>query len=399
MVKIVEKLKYVREVNGNLFWAPSKRLQQLGFAPKPLGPKSDDSVAEARELIKAADEARRLEKTGEKPKKTTAHPKGSLEQFWHAWTGSEYFLRDKKTATIKDYWTAWNHINARLGHKVITQITVADIEAFDIWLEENTSARTRKRSIDKLKQCLRQAVIRKVIPVNPADAVISRAAPVRYQTFFPNEIASLIASANALNMTAMGLCIRLTYACGFSPIDARALNSEELIQDRDGWHVEKGRGKTGVRGIWPIDQALAQAILDYRDSLQVDLLPKSPIFRRHIIARDRGYPIPWRDSREFSKDFAMVRAHALGEDETRRIMDIRRTYNVELDLGSASKEERAAAMANGLDKNSALDKTYTPATLEAARQARKKRIVGQEIRAQISGQNTPMADHKANKES
>ncbi|MEO1252852.1 MAG: hypothetical protein AAFW81_10975 [Pseudomonadota bacterium] len=68
-------------------------------------------------------------------------------------------------------------------------------------------------------------------------------------------------------------------------------------------------------------------------------------------------------------------------------MDIRRTFSVEMDLGSATKVERALMMANDLDSDSALDRTYAPVTLEKAKQTLNKRAAGQCLRAQFGEQD------------
>ncbi|MEL6111333.1 MAG: phage integrase SAM-like domain-containing protein [Pseudomonadota bacterium] len=386
MAKITERLRYVKKINGRLFWEPSKAMREIGFQPLPLGPDCTEARERAKALYtEAKDELTRIRHGLPAVPRNSIHAPGSLAHFYHAWIESQYFRSGKARRTIEEYHTAWKHIGPQLGDKLLTQITLADCENFDLWLKQNTSMRTRKRAMAKLKQALAQAHARRLISINPAAVIRTQSPPPRQAVYFPNEVHALINNAEALDMHAMSLCIRLIYACGFAPIDARTLTLASLGEDHQGPFIRLARRKTGVEGLWTFDrdQDLPKAIIDYTRSLGVDLLPDAPIFRRHIIAKDRGYSIPWRDETEFSKDFRRVRIEALGPNDSRTAYDLRRTFNVEAKLGEASPEERAAIMANGLHRDNKLDQTYSPASLEAARQALKKSVTGRDIRAQI----------------
>jgi len=387
MVKLSEQLRYTRLINGRLFWEPSKAMRACGFEPIAIGPDTPANRQRVKNLYAEAKEAVARKKAGlpEKKHKPT-YPPGSLEQFYQTWIRSPYFLQGKARRTVEEYHTAWKHIGPQLGSKLITKITLADCESFDVWLEENTTSRTRKRCIAKLKQTLKQAHARGIIAVNPAQVIRTHSPKPRQAIFYPQEIQDLVDGATTLNMHAMSLCIRLIYACGFAPVDARKLTMREFKNDRQGYYLDLARQKTGVDGVWTFerDPSLPNAIFEYIALIDAEILPDAPIFRRHVIARDRGHPIPWRDSSEFSEDFALVRKYALGTDEIRVAYDIRRTFNHEAKLGDASPEERAAIMANGLDKNARLDQTYSPVTLESARKALRKSLSGQQIRKQIS---------------
>lgn len=109
-------------------------------------------------------------------------------------------------------------------------------------------------------------------------------------------------------------------------------------------------------------------------------LPDAPIFRQHKAKRGKQMKQPWTDESDFSKDFALIRRLAFGKDEKRLAMDIRRSVNLEAALGEAKAEDRAALLANSLDTDARLEKTYTPPTLEAARRAKKAQAEGARIR-------------------
>lgn len=103
-----------------------------------------------------------------------------------------------------------------------------------------------------------------------------------------------------------------------------------------------------------------------------------------------------RTGHEYTKarlidDFDRVRKAAFGKAENRRFQDIRRSANVEADLGGASPEERAAILANNLHRDQFLEETYTPSTVAKSRKIMEARLAG---RALLSGErrNAPLSD-------
>ena len=75
-------------------------------------------------------------------------------------------------------------------------------------------------------------------------------------------------------------------------------------------------------------------------------------------------------------DFADFRRHVFGKGETRTLMDMRRTSAVEANAGGASVESIAAKMANSIDQNRKLQKTYMPVNIAAVREADLARKIG-----------------------
>ena len=75
-------------------------------------------------------------------------------------------------------------------------------------------------------------------------------------------------------------------------------------------------------------------------------------------------------------DFADLQRTVFGQDEKCRLMDMRRTGTVEANAGGASVEAIAAKMANSIDQNRKLQKTYMPVNIAAVRAADEARKVG-----------------------
>ena len=366
------KVRYYENRNGRGFWAPRGWVKDLtGFGPRPLGPDGPAAWAAAKALY---DEALKARRTGDAPA-PCEYPPGSLGHFWHAWTKGRTFAR-KAPRTREEYVTAWLKIGPELGSLSFAKLTPARIEQFRDDMDERHTQKVRHRSVAKLSSLLIQAKAHGLIAENPCNAVRNDKPRPRTQSWTPQEVETLAATARAMGHAGLALALRLIYECGFAPVDARLVCGRELRRDRAGWWLAIDRKKTGVDGVWPISGDLAAGVIAYRDGLGVELMDDAPILRRPD-------GLPWRDESHFAKDFGAVRAKAFGRQEKRRAMDIRRTYNIELDLGGASREERAAAMANGLDRDSGLDATYTPPTLEKARRTAKKRAAGQAIRRRM----------------
>jgi hypothetical protein len=70
-----------------------------------------------------------------------------------------------------------------------------------------------------------------------------------------------------------------------------------------------------------------------------------------------------------------------GDD--RKLLDIRRSANVEADAAGADKQTMGELLANGLADNRFLDETYTPPTVAKAREVASLRLQG---RARLAGE-------------
>ncbi|WP_394694730.1 hypothetical protein [Hyphobacterium sp.] len=87
---------------------------------------------------------------------------------------------------------------------------------------------------------------------------------------------------------------------------------------------------------------------------------------------------PYKNKDTFAKDFRKVRNLAFKAD-VRTFKDIRRSGNLEADLGDASAEDRAEILANTLHKSGYLEATYTPATVARGKKIRDNRAAGRAL--------------------
>lgn len=112
-----------------------------------------------------------------------------------------------------------------------------------------------------------------------------------------------------------------------------------------------------------------------------ELHPISPIF--HTRGRGRvpgkgGKPWPPRPYTKstINNDFAEVRELAFGKDEARQLQDMRRSGAVEGDAGGGSVTDQAAKMANTVDTNKRLRRTYNPVNVPAVERFDQARTIG-----------------------
>ncbi len=296
------------------------------------------------------------------------YPKGSLGAFWDAYRYTKAW--EKKKLTTQTEWSnCWKYIRPFFGDRGIKDISPAEFAEFQEHLQETKGDNIRWRVVKVSRALFNAAVNNFVIEASPAKSLPNPRPAPRYQIWRAAEIGILVKAANELNKPAMALAIRIGWETAMQPIDVRTLTLSERLSDAKGAWFDTSRSKTKRSIVAAISDELSRDIDAYVASLGVTVLPDQPFLRTS------------RDAHEYKKarfltDFRIVREKAFGKQEKRRFQDIRRSANVEADLGAATPEERADLLANALDKDPSLDATYTPKTVEKSRQIAEKRLVG-----------------------
>lgn len=365
---------YVVKPSGRAYFEPSPFARRvLGMKTKSLG--YDGVLArdqgwriyEEVEKHKAAYHA-----SGRDPLKDMVWPKGSLGAFFNTFRERRDF-KQKAQKTQDGYWTAWLKIGPTFGDWQLDQIhTDAIEEAVGNW-EDWYGPHVRYRALAKLKELLAHAHARVLIPVDPSTVIKNPMPPPRQETWLPQEITALANEADRQGFGGLSLAIRLMYETGISPVDARTLLVRHVRADADGAWIERARTKSKKAFVVPISDALFSDIeFAMADKTDDDI----------VITQTNGRP--FAGSNGFAYFFRKVREEVFGPDEQRRMQDIRRTFNVEMDIGGASPEERAQILANSLNTSSRLEQTYTPPNVVRARQVAAQRREGQALREQMS---------------
>lgn len=301
---------------------------------------------------------------------TPNYKRGTVGHWYYKYREKELWRR-KKPETVKEWEYYWPFIDAEFGETRIDRVTPTMFERFHIRIEAEHGADARWRIVKLARALFNAAKKFHIIERSPCYPLPnSRPAP-RSQHWLAREVAQLIEAAERVK-PAMALSIRIAWETLLSPIDVRLLKVSSLKTDGKGYYIETRRSKTGKVVFAAISNDLGRDILEYIENLPVELLPSEPILRT---ARDHKRYTKAR----FSFDFALVRKAAFGPDEARWMMDLRRSGNLEADLGDASPEDRAEILANSLHMSKDLEDTYTPMTVAKARQIAKKRAIGRGV--------------------
>jgi hypothetical protein len=373
------KLPYVVRKRGNLFWQPTPAMRALGFEPKPLGPAGPE--AEAAGL--------RLYSTWLKAK---AEAEGGRMSTYPPGTFGEYFDRFRRTSTWSekaprtrdDYGRAWEHIDSwspapgrpTLSRTVVSRITTETCEQFNAHLVRTLSAHERHRVIKVLKVLLADMVTRMRLGyASPAARLVNPQPRGRWQIWLAHEIEDLAAGAAIAGFEGLALGIWIAWETMFSPVDVRTLRPSQLKEDGQGWYIARPRAKTQREAFAALSDALGGALQAYLAAQHREAGDNTPILRQ----RDGK---PYRDKDTFAADFRDVRAFMFPGDD-RKLLDIRRSANVEADAAGADKQTMGELLANGLADNRFLDETYTPPTVAKAREVASLRLQG---RARLAGE-------------
>lgn len=367
------KLRYVRKKRGKLFWEPTPEMRSLGFLPKPLGDDAPPAHAEAAKLYAAWLKAR------DETPKTTNYPAGSLGEFYDRVTGKftkqpVKWWRDLKPRSREDYTRAWVHIDAwrrrpespLLSHTVLTRISTEDVETFAEHMEASHSPSERYRTVKSLKRLLGDAVVRLRLPVaSPAAKLANPQARGRSAIWLGAEIEHLVSTAQANGYDGMAVAIRLAWDTMFSPVDIWSATRAQLKKDATGPYLHRDRTKTAKEAFGALSETTERALTAY-------LKDGAPEVGQFLRQRNGS---AYRSKDTFGDDFRAVRAIAFPGD-TRQLLDIRRSANVEADCAGADKGVMGELLANGIAGSAFLDETYTPPTVAKAREVHKLRLAG-----------------------
>jgi hypothetical protein len=291
--------------------------------------------------------------------------------------------------TREDYERGWAYIDAwapkpgrpTLSRTVVNQITTELCEAFYQHLEATVSPRERWRAVKALKVLLADAVVRLRLGYESPAANLANPQPSgRIEIWLGAEVEDLAAVAAIAGFEGMSIAVEVAWETMFSPVDVRTLRPRQMKRDAAGWYFHRNRTKTEAEAFGYVSDDLAARILDYLSRQGRAEADDTPIFRGRDIAPGAlgGRPRSagaYKTKDTFAKDFRLIRDIAFPGD-SRQLLDIRRSANVEADAAGADKKTMGELLANGLADNTFLDKTYTPPTVTKAREVAAQRVQG-----------------------
>lgn len=367
---MTEKIPYYVLKRGVGYWEPPKwaREAPYGMVGCTCGPDGPDARQIAREKYELL---LRLKTSGDVSKVAPEYPRGSLGSWYEKWTRSQAFGR-KSLGVRDEFEQAWAHVSPELRRKRLDQVTPGDFEKLQIQLEDTKGEWTRWRTIKKLREVFSAAKKYGLIQTTPAATMPNPEPEGRSALWTAAEIRALIDKADELGKPDMALAIALLWSTMMSPVDIRTLSRAMVFQDKGGVYIHRPRSKTAVEVFVDLDDATARRLALYLLGTPTTL-PSAPIIRGE---RDGK---AFRNRHEFARRFATIRKAAFGDEENRQMRDIRRSANVEADLGGASADDRAKILGNALNIDPKLERTYTPPTLAKARELRRMREQGRDV--------------------
>jgi hypothetical protein len=309
------------------------------------------------------------------------HHAGTIGHFYSTFRTTPGWKR-KAPRTREDFERCWPTIEKRFANTKINRLTAVMSETFhhDMLEQENDgslSADMRHRTLKIWRAILNAMVKHDVIQNAPIGGIANPAPPGRSEIWLAEEIEVLIPAASENGFSGMSLAIWIAWETLYSPIDVRTLTLSQLKTDKTGAYFTQSRNKTKKPALAAISNSLHRTIQLYVGRLPVYPLPDIPFIRQR---NGNAY----RSKDTFSDDFRTIRTKAF-LDEKRHFQDIRRSGNVEADLGGASAEDRGEILANSLASSAFLEETYTPPTVTKARQVSEKRSIGRTFLKEENG--------------
>jgi len=358
-------------------------------AYRALGPEGEEAQAKALALYAAYRKAKTTSDEAD-AEILGSWPKGSLGAFFHLYKKTEDWTVDKKPRTRDEWEDAWKVIGDRFGRKLISEITVSDSEKFHRDCRRALTANQAWRVLKVWRAMLTVLSKKQIIAGEAPIGTVTNPMPEsRHEFWIEEEVNRLIRAANKLarfgrrqefrqRYRIVAMIVRLAWETGLSAVDVRTFSMAMLKQDARGvWRIDRTRSKSGAKAKPPLSEQLVKDLQAYEKALAITPLTGQALFR----TSDGN---EWERTM-LSAAFADVRRCAFGPGEKRQLQDLRRSANLEAELGGATAEQRAALLANRLDKSRRLDGTYTPVTTMHAQKAQDARQRGREIIAQELG--------------
>lgn len=364
------RIRYYAVRRGRGFWQPTAAMRAAGFRPKACGVDGPAAWAEAERMNAAWDAHRGAAGTLAGPRP------GSLADVWQRYRALNVWAA-KKPRTREEWEDVWQVLAPVFGDMPVAEIDGELVDAFYTRMEALAWSLHKRHRIIKIFRALLEVARTGfgLITVNPTHILQNRAPRGRSAIWSEAEAAALADGAWARGYHGLAVAILVAYDTQLQPVDVRGLCLAQRRNDGVGAYFDTARAKTGKRALATLRPA-TEALLDrYIAGLGYTLTPEAPILRNRS-----GAPYS-KDT--LADDFRAVR-NALMPGDTRRLMDMRRTGNVEAAVGGAGAPTLSAKSGNTIGQSNALHETYTPVQLAAVRQADRARETG---RKRLKGGN------------
>jgi hypothetical protein len=337
-------------------------MKARGFRVLPLGPDGPEAWEKAEKLNAQWD----AERKGQAAKRTW--PDGTLGWLFDQYRKTNEWAR-KKPRTREEWDLAWKVIEPVFADIPVASIDYPTCDAFYAELDRSFSLHKKHRVFKILRALLEIGIAFKLIKENPTHRIANSAPAGRKEIWYEPEVKALIAKAKELGYRGLALAIAIAYDTQMQPVDVRQLTLAMKRRDENGVWFETKRGKTERDVYATLSKETEEHLNCYLAELPFAVPDDQPFIRNrsgHIYSKDT-----------LGDDFRAVR-NVLFPGDTRRMMDLRRTGNVEAIAGGAQPTQLAAKLANTLAQSNAIFGTYSPTQLQVVRQADEMRRAGRQ---------------------
>lgn len=405
------------------YWAPclarrSKKsgqieptlMAKLGFALVDCGQDGPDAWAVADKWNERWDESFAKWKRGEVDDKGNpiqvstekVYPPNSIGEGFARFRSSATWAK-KKPRTREDWLRGWKHIEPVFGDVDGRTVSFEDL---DLWyggdpedprikgliadrqkdgkggvgVREAHRAMKIWRALWNVLGSLKRADGERYVTGDDPSLGIRRENPqARTAIWTYDEAVRLVKRAIRMKFYGLAAALAVCWDTQFSPVDVRSVTTAKLYPDAQGPVFGLERAKTGKAAIGTLSKRTLRLLHWYVSSLPFALHPEMPIF--HTRGGEPGPkggrprpPVPYTKDL-LSKDFRVVR-EAEFPGETRKVMDFRRSGSIEAVAGQVDPAALAGKMANSIDSNKDLQRTYLPAHTAVVRLADEARARG-----------------------
>jgi hypothetical protein len=421
-----DKIRYFLFLNGRWRWRPTRAMKTCGFGLVTMGRGGPGTDAEGNPEASLDDKKRAIElnrawdhiRSGQAPApaRTTLvnYPEGSvgdgyrrameLRKAARLAKGIVWTLEQEK----RDSWPrAWKWLEPKFAdcdprtiepeHFLRIDSVTGETGGLVVEIEKAVSVTERHmvikvwralwKKMAGMRYCERDA--------DPAKTFANTPPKPRNQLWFRREVLRLVQVAWRNEFYGVAALMAVAWDSQLSPIDNRSLTLAQVRGDAAGPFFSLDRAKTGRAAAATLTRWSQAILVAYLKKFGAELLDTAPLFwtrggrpvsrvgetgrwggdhggGRHIPAR------PYTKS-SLNQDFRKVRELAFGKDEARQLQDMRRSGAVEGDAGGASVEDQSNKMANTVDRNKQLRKTYNPVNVASVRRFDEARAIGAKI--------------------
>jgi hypothetical protein len=383
-----DQIRYFLYINGRWRWRPTKAMRDLGFRLVTMGREPQPSIEDQARAIKLNQQWDAVRSGEVAPlDQRKRYPKGSVGDAYEramalrlAERQSKNIVWTKEQESRDDWPRAWKWLGPEFGDcdprtiqpEHFLRIVDGEIKGLIPKIECAVSVTERHRVIKVWRSLWKKMAAMKYVGdmADPSLSIANSAPDPRAAIWERREVLARVQRAWRMGYHGLAACMAVGWDSMLSPVDARRLTPSQVRSDALGVWFELGRAKTGKAAAATLSPWSTAILRAYAKRLGVEIAPNAPIFRNRS-----GAPYS-KDT--LGDDFRAVRS-AVDPADQRQLADMRRSGAVEGDAGGGSVTDQANKMANSVDTNKRLRKTYNPVNVPSVRRFDEARQKGAKV--------------------